>query len=173
MGIDPRHPAILDAYRNGLIDPPSPAADEKPAPADLVGELFAVVAGCPVWVLPVVTVSESNCRDDWAKKSNRTRVARRVVSRAFGRRLDALPPFALAYHAGRTITVVLTRLGGRKLDAANLPSALKATEDAVALMLGADDGDDRWRAEFRQECGGRTGVRIELRFPPAEDVRCA
>ena len=169
MGIDPRHPAILAAYRNGLIEPardPSPPA--KARAAERVDELFAVVRGHPVWLLPVITVAETNSRDDWAKKSNRTRTARRVVSVAFGRRLDAVAPYALAYHAGRSITVVLTRLGGRKLDAANLPSALKSTEDAVALMLGADDGDARWIASFRQECEGKSGVRVELRILPGD-----
>ena len=44
----------------------------------------------------------------------------------------------------------------------NLPSSLKGVEDAVALMLGADDGDPRWRCVCAQEPGGRAGVRVRI-----------
>lgn len=89
--------------------------------------------------------------------------AGRAVSRLLGRHLRLLAPAAEHYHRGGTLTLVLTRLGGRKLDAtANLPASLKYIEDGVCLMLGADDGDQRWRCRCVQLPGGRRGVRGEL-----------
>ncbi len=132
-----------------------PAIEEKPK---LVTACFAPPGK---WVLPIVTVSEANGRD-WKKRSARTQQARRIVSKELGCRLDYLAPFARHYHAGRKLRITLVRLGGRKLDAANLGGALKATEDAVALMLGADDGDPRWLVEFAQQPGGLCGVRVEV-----------
>ncbi len=115
--------------------------------------------GC--WTLPVETSSEANGRE-WRKRSNRTQAARRVVSAQLGRDLVYLAVFAAHYHAGGALRITFTRLGGRKLDRSNLPTALKATEDALCLMLGADDGDPRWQPAWEQEPGGAVGVRVEL-----------
>lgn len=165
MGFPADHPAIRQAFEKGLIEGATVVESGSKEKPELVAGAFAQIDGRAVWVLPILTVAESNSRDDWAKKSNRTRTARRIVSRAFGPRLDVVARFALAFHAGRTLGVVFTRLGGRKLDkGVNLPSALKATEDAVALMLGADDGAPNWDAKFEQQPGGKSGVRIELKL---------
>lgn len=166
MSIHPDHPAIRQAYARGLIaDAPAVATAAKRKPArkpEMVPEEFAHLAvGKLRWVLPIPTASESNGRE-WRDRSARTQVARRIVSRAFGKRLVELAAIAAWYHADNPIAVRLTRLGGRKLDPGNISSALKATEDAVALLLGADDGDDRWRVSFGQEPGGDAGVRVEL-----------
>jgi hypothetical protein len=82
--------------------------------------------------------------------------------RPLGRHLSLMAPFADAYHGGKALRIVFTRLGGRRMDRSNLPTAIKATEDALAFMMGACDGDPRWRNEFAQEPGGAFGVRIEL-----------
>lgn len=161
-------PAIVRAFEKGLIETPTllpSGRAAKPKKSDMVEELFASMPGGPVWVLPIVTASEANCRQ-WQAKSNRTREARRIVSPALGKRIDYLAPFARAYHAGIPVRVILTRLGGRKLDeGVNLPSSMKAVEDAVALMLGADDGSPLWHVEFEQEPEHTGhGVRIELRM---------
>ena len=123
---------------------------------------FAAKGGGIAAIAGLVTASETNARN-WKDKSHRTQAARLAVSRCFGPNLRALAGIAEWYHARNPIRVVLTRLGGHKLDKGNLPAALKAVEDAVALILGADDGDDRWLVEFAQE-PGKTGhgVRIEL-----------
>lgn len=114
------------------------------------------------WTVPIVTTTEVNDRN-WKGRSARTHAARRAVSKVFGEHLAALVPFAEHYHQCRPLRIVFTRLGGRKCDRSNLPTAIKAVEDALALMLGADDGDPCWRPEFEQEPGsGLVGVRIEL-----------
>lgn len=152
MGFDPEWGKVAEAKGLAAVEE---AEDAKGA---ITKALFAPPG---TWVLPIVTASEANGRE-WRKRSSRAQNARRIVSREFGCRLDYLAPFARHFHAGRPLSVKLTRLGGRKLDAANLGPALKATEDAIALMLGADDGDSRWRVEFHQEPHSPVGVRIEL-----------
>ncbi len=120
--------------------------------------LFA--GGKLVATLAVATASEINGRD-WRARSRRTGTAWRAVSRTLGPHLILLAQFAAAYHRGESLRVRLVRLGGRTLDRSNLPTATKAVEDAVAFMLGADDGDRRWCAEWDQE-PGPVGVRVEI-----------
>lgn len=124
----------------------------------LVTEVFIAPA---TWELPIPTASEINLRD-WRARSRRTDVAWQVVSRCFGRQLDHLSHIARHYHAGRPIAVKLTRLATKRLDNTNVPTSLKAVEDAVCFMLGANDGDPRWLSTFHQEVGEVIGVRVEL-----------
>ena len=138
--------------------PPRAPASEGRKPPALVAPLFTP-PGC--WVLPIATASEANGRE-WRPRSTRTQAARRAVSAHLGRALVWAAAFAAHYHAGGALRVAITRLGGHRLDRSNLPAALKATEDAVALVLGADDGDPRWRPSWDQEPGGPVGVRVEL-----------
>lgn len=134
----------------------------KKKPAEMVKASAAVVGNRFVAVVPVATVSEANQRQ-WRGRSGRTGTQRAAVSKVLGPALGMLAPFADHYHRGGVLNVTLTRLGGQRLDTlANLGSALKAIEDAVALMLGASDGDPRWKAKAEQEPGGPVGVRIEL-----------
>lgn len=171
MGIPRDHPAILQAIERGLITVPSDGAP-TPVAAKTKREKPELVAAShehgmrggvayAVWVIPLVTHSEANGRE-WRARSNHTQQTRKAVSRAFGPTLAALAVFASHYHAGGALRIVFTRLGGRQLDRSNLPNAMKATEDSLALLIGADDGDARWRAEWGQEPGGPSGVRIEL-----------
>lgn len=128
----------------------------------LVESSVAIIAGAFVAVVPVITASEVNGRD-WRRRSKRTDAAWRAVSRTIGPHLIMLGPAAAAYHAGRTLHVDFVRLGGRRLDSSNLPTATKAVEDAVCWMIGADDGDPRWEPRWYQEPGGLCGVRVEVR----------
>ena len=84
------------------------------------------------------------------------------MTKAMAPHWRAFGPLGDAMRAGQRLRVRLVRLGGQRLDRSNLPRALKAIEDAVALMLGADDGSALWLAEWEQEPGGAWGVRIEL-----------
>lgn len=113
------------------------------------------------WLVGVETRSESNQRK-WKDKSNRTKAARAAVSKCFGKTLAALAVFAEHYHAGGAVRVEFTRLAPRRLDRGNVSVALKAVEDALALLMGADDGDARWLASYEQEMSERYGVRIKL-----------
>lgn len=114
-----------------------------------------------VWVVGVETRSETNKRS-WKDRNRRTIAARKAVSWLFGRTLAHVAPFAAHYHAGKPLRVVFTRLAPHRLDRGNVSPALKAVEDAVALYLGADDGDDRWQAEYGQEHNPKIGVRVMM-----------
>ena len=86
------------------------------------------------------------------------------MSKAFGPHLAYVAPFAVTFHSGKIVRPHFTRIGGRSLDkGVNLPSSLKAVEDAVAWVMGADDGSPNWSASFAQEPGPAYGVRVELR----------
>lgn len=171
MGLKVTDDVYAEWVRKGLVPPdvPAPATtDAKPAAAKLI-DCPGLIAGfdgykpSAAWLIAVETRSEANGRE-WRSRSSRTQAARRAVSRAFGPSLRAAAPLAEHYHGGGALRVLFTRIGVRKLDAANLGPALKATEDAVAMLLGADDGDERWRSEFAQEPDrdGRCGVRVEM-----------
>ncbi len=113
-------------------------------------------------LIPVATASEANGRD-WRARSRRSNAAWRAVSRTLGPHLDLLGAFATAYHSGKPLRIMFWRLGGRRLDRGNVAVALKGTEDAVAFMLGADDGDvARWVSTYDQFPGGPMGVRVEI-----------
>ncbi len=108
--------------------------------------------------------SETNTRGHWSKKSKRTQAARNAVRAAVGHRLDLLEPFARHYASGGALRVVFTRIGGKRLDEmSNLGASMKAVEDAIAYLLGCNDGDPRWHARAEQEPGtGPVGVRITV-----------
>lgn len=137
------------------LNPPAAVEDDTPT----------LLPSCHVppnvWIVGVLTRSESNERK-WQDKSNRTKAARAAVSKCFGKSLPSLAQFAEHYHAGGSLRIVFTRLAPKRLDRGNVSTALKAVEDALALMLGADDGDARWLATYAQETSERYGVRIEL-----------
>ena len=137
---------------------PVAAVDAPPGRPKLVAAAFVAPA---TWTFPILTVSESNHRD-WKRRSGRTQNARRVVSLQIAAQVDYYAPLVHHYRAGRLVRVTLARLAPHRLDAANLGGALKATEDAVALMLGCDDGDPRWLAAFAQEVQPLMGVRLTL-----------
>lgn len=157
--------AAVKAGRVTLTEPVRLAPDPTPAVKPVTAP--ALFTEPSTWHLPIVAKSESNGRD-WKSRSARTQAARRAVSVGLGSHLDALAPVARHYHAGGAVRVELCRTGPKRLDPANLGGALKATEDAAALMMGADDGDARWRVEFSQSAGPLYSV--TLRLTVIEDI---
>lgn len=142
----------------------APDAPPDRAAPDLIAPRVEVRAdGALVFDVPCVMPSLANSRE-WRTRNRVAQAHRRAVSRGLGPHLRLLAPFAEHYHANRPLAVLLTRLGGQALDrTANLPAALKYIEDALALMLGADDGAAHWVCRCEQLPGGLTGARIELR----------
>lgn len=109
-----------------------------------------------VVTVPIRTVSEANARDGWRKKSRRAQeqkfLVRAHVGVEFARR--NAPPY----------DVTLVRIGPKKLDKDNLANSFKWVQDAVAAVLGVDDGEeDKVQWHYRQEPGGKKyAVRIEI-----------
>lgn len=163
MKIDPI--AFLDLARAKGLTWTETAAKLSPDPEPAVNtkavQLVESVYLDTVWVVGVETRSEANKRS-WKDRSKRTIAARRAVSALFGRTLSHLAPFAAHYHGGQPLGITFSRLAPHRLDRGNVSVALKAVEDAVAMMLGADDGDPRWVAIYEQEHNPRMGVRIQF-----------
>jgi hypothetical protein len=170
LSIPEHHPSILEARRRGLIvdhaRPPAPAAvceeqpQRPPKARDLVPPAFDPSG--PAWTVALYLPSPSNARGVDAGRAGRQR---RAVSTALGPHLGVLARFAAHYHAGGALRVRIVRLGPRLLDDDNATAAAKWVRDAVAMMLGADDGPGgriEWKAD--QERGPLWGVRVELRL---------
>lgn len=165
------------ASDSGPVRAPVPAAPD-PAPinpaakrrskqkgATVADAFVAPPDGSPgplTFTVGVQTASEAN-ESHWQAKSHRSGIIRKRVCRLLGANLRHLVPFAEAFHSGLPVRVHFVRLGGGKLDKlANLGTALKAAEDAVCLVLGADDGAANWLPTCDQIPGGPYGVRITL-----------
>lgn len=70
------------------------------------------------------------------------------------------------------LSVLITRIGPRRLDSDNLAISAKAVRDGIAQALGVDDGDEtavRW--DYAQERGSYgVRVRIERRRTPIPEI---
>ena len=102
--------------------------------------------------IPLETVSLSNQREHWAKRSRRAKDHRRAAYMWTQRiaRVD-LP-----------LTVTLTRIAPRKLDDDNLRGALKSVRDGVADRLGIDDNDLRVSWMYGQKAGNVGEKAVEV-----------
>src|SRR5215467_12912405 len=86
-------------------------------------------------VFEVETVSEANRRDTWGK-----------VKRKAEQKDKTIEEVSVALGAGQTVPrygpwfVLLTRVAPDRIDKDNLPRSLKAIQDAVAAVIGIDDG---------------------------------
>jgi hypothetical protein len=98
--------------------------------------------------LPIRVESEANRREHYMivkKRVDEQRaVTMAVVGEAITREEMALPP---------RMAVVLTRIGPKTLDDDNLARGFKHVRDAIAYLLGIDDGLERVRYEYQQRKG--------------------
>ncbi len=146
------------------VEPETRAEARKIKRPLVAPDVFVDSAGTlSAWV-PVITASETNSPGrDWRARHRRSKEGWRQVSQTLGPHLRALARFAEIYHKHGQIRMTFTRLGGRKMDKSNLPAAMKGIEDALAFMLGADDGDSRWSPRFEQDTTSETvGVKIVI-----------
>jgi hypothetical protein len=109
-------------------------------------------------VLPLKTVSEANQRDHWSDRHHRNNAQQQEVKTEWMRLAKGVkiyPPYV----------VKLTRIGPRLLDDDNLAGAFKHARDAIADILGIDDGSSLVRFEYAQikERSRRYAVKIEIR----------
>lgn len=156
-----------DSPRAGMPDAPPATVGagkrekrQKPIEREFVPLLRVWDGGRLIVSIPVETRSESNLRD-WRARSRRSGSAWRAVRSAFD--VGDLKVFQdRVRNDNGAVDIVFTRLGGRKLDRGNLPHSLKGCEDAVAYLLGVDDGSNHWSVRYEQEPGGPIGVRVEI-----------
>lgn len=122
-----------------------------------------------LWIeVPITLPSVANLRENRWARARRTKTQRNAVTlalKSFDRR-----PFVNQCWAelvqGRSLTIVLTRIAPTPIRDKhdNLPMALKASVDAIAKVLGVDDGDELVSWEYRQKRGdaGDVGLEIEI-----------
>ena len=96
--------------------------------------------------IPIRVVSEANQRCHWATRHRRFKKQKDAV------RL-LLKPLIRGFSVDGKITITLTRYGKRKLDTDNLAGAFKAVRDAIAKLLGIDDGSERLVWKYEQKKG--------------------
>lgn len=137
----------------------APAPEPEPRPT-FVTPGIAIEPNRVTILVACETKSETNQRQ-WRAKNRRAGQAWMKVREAVGANIGALEPFARHYAAGGVLRLRFVRLGGRRLDNSNVPSATKGVEDAVAYLLNANDGDARWHPGWDQEAG-LVGVRVEI-----------
>lgn len=104
-------------------------------------------------------VSRTNRREHWAARHKRDSAHKLEVSLRCRSSWEFLRDNAGSISRLR---VTFLRTGGNPMDSDNLQAAFKAMRDAVAGMVGVDDGDEAfwdWRYE---QAGGAVGVRITL-----------
>ncbi len=111
-------------------------------------------------VLPIKTVSESNCTEHWMKKSKRHKLQKTQVGWAL--KCDK-PTVKIP------CLIKLIRLTARELDGDNLQMAFKWIRDAVAdyihpgLQAGRADDDKAIKWEYDQEKVSKIcKIRIEI-----------
>lgn len=103
--------------------------------------------------IPLRLVSSPNLREHWAVKSKRNKSEMATVGwylRSEPDRFD-LP-----------CRVTITRLGPKPFDRDNNVAAMKATQDAIAEWLGADDSDPRIQWRYAQRRSQDYFVEIEF-----------
>lgn len=115
----------------------------------------------------MTTVSEANRRDF------RGKIKRKAEQREW-----VMDEVSVALAGGASLPergpwyVRLTRVAPKTLDkTVNLPSALKAVEDAVAALLKVDDGSDAIETVCRQRKGKPAAVLIEVWGNPQDRRR--
>lgn len=104
---------------------------------------------------PIITVSEANRREHWTARSLRRRLQR-----------TAMTVFLKNALQGRSIQlpclVKLTRIGPKAMDSDNLAGSQKGLRDAIAQVLGVDDGDPRIKFDYAQEAIGRREYNVRV-----------
>lgn len=113
-------------------------------------------AGITITV-PVRTHSP-NGNHHWRVVGKHRKTLRTTTLLALRSAFGAAPPFV-------PTSVVITRIGPRKMDSDNAAFACKGARDAIADWIGIDDGDDAVEWIVRREIGAY-GVRIEIRRTP-------
>lgn len=143
---------------------PKQAAKAKPA-CLFVAAMLKYDPPNLVAEIPIRLVSESNQHVHWRVKAGRVKAQRDAVARWLGQ-VDG------AFFAGELI-VTVTRIAPRLLDEHdNLPSACKASVDAIAQWLGLKNDRDprvRWSCEQVQRAAKTYGVAIRVEVTQPDD----
>lgn len=106
------------------------------------------------YLIPVQTVSEANKREHWAPAYRRHMAQ---LDTAYLHTLHALNGMRFTL----PISIVLTRVGKKRMDPDNSAGATKYVQDGIARALGYDDGDEGLDWHYEQE-RGEAGVKVSI-----------
>ena len=146
-------------------------SETKPGKKEFVAAAFDPAG---IWTIPCWLASEANTGGKLSAAIRRKGTVKNAIWGALGPGWRIWGPAGDRVRAaqsrrpdGPLPVIRVVRLGGRGLDVGNLWRAVKPVEDAVAILMGCDDGWTAWRECFRvdQEPGPLWGVRIEIRLP--------
>ena len=145
-----RSDIIAQFNRLGRPLPPELANPVKPRPTPVGnGDILALSIK-----LQLRTVSEANTRRGARSKMVRTKALRNMVRTTLAKLSPVLPPLPAR--------ITLIRHGARKLDIANLWSAVKAPQDGIADVYGVDDGSDQYTWDVAQVKSKTYAVEIRI-----------
>ncbi len=149
--------------RAAAIEPPKQEAARKRKKPALAVPSYQSDHDSVEFVIPLHVYAGDNLSGRMSKsRIGRAGHERRVTAKVLARGLLKLAYYAGALCCGRRVRVTLTRLGGRKMDAANVVAAMKYVQDTVALFLGQDDANPLLDWHYQQAPGGPSGVRVRL-----------
>lgn len=109
--------------------------------------------------IPVKTVSESNLREHWTQRKKRSDTQKLATLCQMIKIKDNIT---------FPCTVILTRIGKRKLDTDNLPISLKHVRDEIAnhlipgLKPGQADGDSRICWIYQQKTDKNYSIDVKI-----------
>lgn len=133
--------------------------DEKGEPVRLLlgARKPSVNAGAAELFIPGLRlVSESNERSHWAVRAKRFKEQKEAVWYAWKQQPLKVP--------NGPMTITITRVGPKKLDTDNLAGSAKGLRDALAAIVGVDDGSDRIEWHYEQEAVGKRKYAVRIRI---------
>lgn len=162
------NPAELKRWESaGLIAPPAPKPGRASPPPPTPGVVLHHHEddGGPDWRLTLTLrgmklVSRANAREHWTARHARGRAEAAALALAW------IAAGLEGWHPPLPLHIILIRVGGKTMDGDNLASAFKAIRDALAGLVGIDDGDDRIRWRCKQRPGPEAMVRLTLAGGP-------
>jgi hypothetical protein len=95
--------------------------------------------------IPLRTKPEGNGREHWRAVAKRRKAEHNAVGLMLAKYGQALRMY------NEPLVCTMTRVSAGTLDSDNLQSALKGVRDAVAKVLGVDDGGDAVEWRYRQD----------------------
>lgn len=110
------------------------------------------------FTVPIKVVSEANLREHWAVKAKRKTAQQVEMIVTLRNVLRQSPKVAFP------CVVRLTRIGARRMDSDNLANGFKAVRDAIASVLGIDDGDPRITFQYDQEVIGKRQYAVKVQI---------
>jgi len=124
----------------------------------MIARVITTVAHGSVAVdLPIRIRSEMNSRDHWRTVRKRAQEHHHAVHYSL---VNFRGLLKLITDAHRRIVVTFTRIGPGWFDDDNLAGGFKFCRDAVAKLIGIDDGSERFDWRYRQERGRVHSARV-------------